>query len=75
MCLKLHDGKLHLPLFQETQMRSSVSGLTGRRIGPPDHCEAPMREGGCWCGGSGCTATDMAGGVDCNACMAHISAV
>ena len=75
MCLKLHEGKLHLPLFQETQMRSSVSGLTGRRIGPPADGEAPMREGGCWRGISGCTGTDVAGGVDCSICMAQASAV
>jgi hypothetical protein len=32
---KLHAGKLHRPLFQDTQMRSSVSCRTGRRIGQP----------------------------------------
>ena len=40
MYLKLQAGKLHHPLFQDTQMRSSVSGLTGRRIGPAADGEA-----------------------------------
>ena len=56
-------------------MRSSVSGLTCRRIGPPADEEAPMREGGCGRGISGYTGTDVAGGVDCSTCMAQASAV
>ena len=51
MCLKLQVGKVQRPLFQDTHIRSRVSGLMGLRTGPPG---GPGRVMACGHGGASC---------------------
>ena len=72
ICLKLQLEKVDHPLFQDTHMRSSVSGLTGLRIGPPDGGKIPGRAFDCGHGGGGgCVMVEG----DCSACITQASAV